>query len=167
MRCAQLGLATDSDDITTCSRAVNLRSRTDPPLGAGFCANGVTQVWTTLSVRDLLALPAGTVALRLRESIQACTPEVVAARVRWLKQMQDEGCKVTQAFDEKALTFIVSSWGFDWEGANFRAPPICFDHGALVPIVAVMTPRAQDDGLNVWASGPEESLQTFRAALLS
>lgn len=167
MRCAQLGLGTDSDDVTTCSRALNLRARTDPPLGAGFCANGVSQVWTTLSVRDLLALPVGTVALRLRESIQACTPEVVAARARWFQQMQEEGCKVTQAFDEKALTFIVSSWGFDWEGANFRAPPICFDHGALAPIVAVMAPRAQDDGLNVWASGPEESLRTFCAALLS
>ena len=167
MRIAQLELPADSGEVTRCSRAFNLRARTDPPLGAGFCANGVSQVWTALPVRDLLALPVAMVALRLRESIHACTPDVIAARGRWLKQMQADGCKVTQAFDDKALTFIVSSWGFDWEGADFGAPPICFDHGALVPIVAVMAPRAQDDGLNVWASGPEPSLEIFCEALLS
>ena len=61
-------------------------------------------------------------------------------------------------FDERVLTFVVSSWGFDWEAAAFdeATPPVCYDHGALVPIVAVLVPRPGGDGLSVYAtSGPQ------------
>lgn len=48
-RVAQLGLGEDSEEVTTCSRAWNFRSRTEPPLGAGYCANAASQVNTELS----------------------------------------------------------------------------------------------------------------------
>ena len=71
--------------------------------------------------------------------------------------------------------FIISSWLFDWEGAAFGAAaeggagtataaggrPCAFDHGALVPVVAVFTKRPQGGGVNVYASGPKASLEGF------
>jgi hypothetical protein len=40
VRCRQLGIATDSGKPTTLLRALNVRTRTQPPLGAGFIGNG-------------------------------------------------------------------------------------------------------------------------------
>ena len=69
-RCEQLGLPADTEELTTCSRAVNFRRRAG--LAAGYCANGVTQVWTDFSVRELVAGDDGAVAAKLRRSLQAC-----------------------------------------------------------------------------------------------
>merc|ERR1711974_348364 len=78
VRCTQLGLATDSEELTTTiCRACNIRKRTEPPLGAGYCANGVTQAWTELTVRELLAMTPTEVALRLRATLQAHTPKAL------------------------------------------------------------------------------------------
>jgi hypothetical protein len=43
-------------------RACNIRKRTSPPLGAGYCANGVVTVFTSLSVRELLSSSPSAVA---------------------------------------------------------------------------------------------------------
>ena len=34
--------------------------------------------------------------------------------------------------------------------------PLCYDHGAIVPVVAVIVPRAQNDGFSVYVSGPDD-----------
>ena len=91
MRCSQLGLPLDSQETTTCvrcapsrrlcfgcgpwshslwviprsflsRRACNIRKRTQPPLGAGYCANGVVQVFTALTVRELISSSPSAVA---------------------------------------------------------------------------------------------------------
>lgn len=166
MRIAQIGLPSDSCEVTTCSRACNIRRRTAPPLGDGYCANGVSQVFTDLKVHELLSMTPSTVALRLRASILASTPDVIAAQAQWLLKEQQAECSTKMIFDQKALTFVVSSWGFDWQGANFNAEPAFFDHGAHVPIVSVLSPRPQGDGINVYASGPPESLELFVNTLI-
>ena len=75
---------------------------------------------TDLCVRELLVeMSDADVALRLRASLQACTPAAVADRARWLQTVQRCGAKAVFDWDTQALTFIVSSWGFDWEGADF------------------------------------------------
>ena len=130
VRCSQLSLSVESDEISTCSRACNFRRRTEPPLGDGYFANGVTQVWTEASVRELLCSSVQEVALRLRADLQAFTPPMVAARARWCVQTTAGGCSLAPIFDEHALTFIISSWMFDWEGADFEGRPIAFDHTA-------------------------------------
>ena len=68
-------------------------------------------------------------------------------------------------FDALALTFVVSSWVFDWEGIDFKAVPLGFDHGALVPIVIVFTARPRGDGINVYTSGPRASLEHYSSVL--
>ena len=82
------------------------------------------------------------------------------------RTQQKAGTRVVGVYDENALTFIFSSWRFDWEGAAFEGPPLCFDHGALVAIACVFVPRPNGDGLNVYASGPEQSLVAFTKRLL-
>ena len=161
VRCEQLGLAADSDEVTTCSRATNIRKRTEPPLGAGYCANGVTQVWSELTVRELLSMRPSAVARRLRADLQALTPQAIAARTAWLRDAQQRGCATRQRFDAHALTFIVSSWNFGWEGAEFGGAPIRFEHGAFVPIVAVLVPRPNADGVDVYASGTHDAVEQF------
>ena len=161
VRIAQLGLPADSDERTTISRASNFRSRTEPPLGAGYCANGVSQVWTEATVAELLSATTTAVALWLRTSLRAHSSTIVAARAAWLRRQLQAGCRVAQEIDAKALTFIVSSWGFDWQAANFGAEPVCFDQGCNVPIVSVMAPRPHGDGLHVYATGPRASLEQF------
>ena len=161
VRCEQLGLAADSDELTTCSRATNIRKRTEPPLGAGYCANGVTQVWSELTVRELLSMRPSAVARRLRADLQALTPQAIAARTAWLRDAQRRGSATRQRFDAHALTFIVSSWNFGWEGAEFGGAPIRFEHGAFVPIVAVLVPRPNADGVDVYASGTHDAVEQF------
>ena len=125
-----------------------------------------SQVWTTLSVRELLAMPPSALALRLRNTLQAHTPQTVGARAQWLLGVQRSGCSTRQVFDARALTFIVSSWGFDWEAAHFGASPVCYDHGALTPVVAVLVPRPKGDGLNVYSSGSQAAVEHFAPLML-
>ena len=158
VRCAQLGLPTDSDLPTTCCRSCNFRRRTDPPLGDGYCGNGVSHVWTELTVRELLSMPPSSVAQRLRASLQSFRPETVGSRAQWLRHAQQAGCRTALVFDPHALTVIFSSWVFDWEGADFGAAPVAFDHAAHTPVVVVFVPRPQGDGLNVYASGPTDAM---------
>merc|ERR1712187_628167 len=98
------------------------------------------------------------VALRLRAAIKAHTPQIVAARAQWLIETANSGSKAAMQFDQHALSFVISSWGFYWEGVEFDSTPICFDHEANVPIVATIVPRPQGDGVNVYSSGPRASL---------
>ena len=101
------------------------------------------------------------VARRLRADLQALTPQAIAARTAWLRDAQRRGCATRQRFDAHALTFIVSSWNFGWEGADFGGAPIRFEHGAFVPIVAVLVPRPNADGVDVYASGTHDAVEQF------
>eukprot|EP00928_Gymnodinium_smaydae_P087486 TRINITY_DN71742_c0_g1_i1.p1 TRINITY_DN71742_c0_g1~~TRINITY_DN71742_c0_g1_i1.p1 ORF type:complete len:505 (+),score=75.46 TRINITY_DN71742_c0_g1_i1:68-1582(+) len=159
-RCHQLGLS--GEEVTTCARAVNFRKRTNPPLGPGYFANGVHGVRTECICKDLInTLPLAEVALRLRADLSACGPEQVPARALWLRQRHSEGCTTPPVFDKHALTFLISSWMFDWEGVDFAGPPVAYDHCAFVPFVAVFTPRAGGDGINVYVSGTDEAIQYY------
>ena len=82
VRCAQLGLPEDGDATSTVLRAWNFRSRTAPPLGGGYCANGVDQAATEMPVRDVLSLSVSEVAQRLRATLLALSSASVAARFR-------------------------------------------------------------------------------------
>ena len=161
VRCAQLGLSEDDDATSTVLRAWNFRSRTTPPLGGGYCANGVDQAVTEMPVRDVISLSVSEVAQRLRATLLALSSTSVAARFGYLKRQRTAGRHVAGVFDDKALTFVMSSWLFDWEGADFDARPICFDHGALTPIAVVFTPRPGGDGVNVYASGSTAGMKHF------
>ena len=165
MRCRQLSLSTDCEEITVLSRACNIRQRTEPKLGVGYCANGAINVRTALSVREILSMSTRDVALKLRVSLIAQTPSTIAAVMQLYRREHDAGNRTRLRFDRNALTFIISSWMFDWEEADFRAKPICFEHGALVPVVSVFTPRPNGDGINVWLSGPQEALEYFVRAV--
>jgi hypothetical protein len=167
MRCTQVGLASDSGEVATCMRPCNFRTRTTPPLGAGYFANAVTAVRSALPVCALLSMSVGEVAKQLRaDLVHDITNESIAARAAWLRRVCLAGCTTAQTFDAQALTCIVSSWRFDWEAANFHATPVGLDHGAHVPIVSVITPRPGGDGLNVYASGTQESLEQFARLLV-
>lgn len=166
VRCGQVGLRVDSDELTTLSRAFNVRQRTLPKLGAGFFGNAATQMWTELPVSELCcSLSPAAVAVRLRRTITSHTPEHTAARVQWYKAEHAKGHKTPQPFDPYALTLVVSSWCFDWEAVDFGAAPVCFDHGALTPIVVNFVPRPRGDGLNVYMSGPPHSTEQFAGLL--
>ena len=173
MRCSQLGLTLDSDALTTCSRACNVRRRLDPPLPPGYCGNAALQVWTTMSVAELLGTRLSDVARALRASLLAETAETLAERGRWLKSAQARGHRTRQAFDAEGLTFVMSSWGCDWEAAVFGGgagegahAPIAFDHGAITPIVATLIRRPGGDGVNVYATGPHDSLEVFAKCMM-
>ena len=46
----------DGEEPTTLLRAVNIRQRTDPPLGAGYVGNGVINVGTLSTVAGFLPI---------------------------------------------------------------------------------------------------------------
>ena len=164
VRCNQVGVALDDENITTTlSRAYNFRKRTDPPLGPSYCGNGTTGVRTTMAVKELLSMTPSELAHRLRQDIIATPVEMISVRAKWLKGQYDKGCTVAPVTDQQALTFIISSWNFDWEGVNFNATPICYDMGAIVPIVAVIVPRKGGDGFQVYVSGPGSDMEKFAA----
>ena len=175
-RCEQLEISCDSDEVTTCSRASNFRQRCSPALDEGYCANGVCQVWTQMSVKELLREDesmVAAVAKTLRTDLSAHTSEVVKQRAQWLSWQQRQGCRTIQMFDANALTFILSSWMFDWEGADFNARPVGYDHAAHTPIVAVFVPRKGvgegklSGGVNVYTCGTEAAVKRFSELLLS
>ena len=161
MRCKQLDIATDNETIlTTCNRACNFRKRTEPPLGKGYCGNATTSICTTMTIKQLLSSKPSIIALQLRTDLHAVTSLHFAARVKWLKARHQEKANPTTIWDKNAMTFIVSSWNFAWEQVNFTGDdsgtPFCYDHGCLVPVTAVLVPRAKQDGMNVYVSGPDD-----------
>ena len=168
-RCKQLSISLDSSEPTTCMRACNVRRRVHPRLAPGYCGNCVINIYTVMTVQELLSMSVTEVALRLRTNIQKeCTPGRILALSTWMKVHQDTGLQTKITFDAKALTFIISSWifpGAGWEGVDFNAIPICFDHGCLVPVVANFTPRPGGDGINVWTSGTKEAMECYADSL--
>ena len=150
MRCKQVGVPRDSRELeTTCNRAWNFRLRTRPALGAQYFGNAVGGVHTKMKVGELLSMTPAEVALKLRASLNAVSSQDVAARGKWMRARHAEGATTKQCWDENALSFVVSSWNFRWEDVKFvddSTPPP--DHGAIVPVVAVIVPRAQNDGFS-------------------
>ena len=70
--------------------------------------------------------------------------------------------RVRKRFDDRALTFIMSSWSAPWDAVDFGSgPPVAFDHGAIAPVVCVFVRRPQNDGVNVYVSLPKHLLGTF------
>ena len=170
VRCKQVGVnLNDADEQTTLNRAFNIRNRTNPPLPEGYTGNGVTNISLTMSVNELcITLPIQEIALRLRASILNHTHEKIVTLVKYHKKEQVNGAKTQTIFDAKALTFIISSWNFpksSWELADFNSKPICYDHACIVPVVCVLTQRANSDGMNVWHSGTEEAVNEFVALM--
>ena len=76
------------------------------------------------------------------------------------------GRRPAYAWDDRGLTFIISSWRCDWASAVFDAAPLAIDHGALTPVVANFTPRPGGDGIDVWTAGPRPAVEAFATALL-
>jgi len=57
MRCTQLNIPRDSEEVTsTLSRAVNSRGRVNPKMPPGFCGNAAAGVTTTMTVKELLSM---------------------------------------------------------------------------------------------------------------
>jgi len=104
VRVAQVGLGGDSDAPTTVMRAVNVRKRTEPPLGDDFAGNAAVQAWTTCSVKELLASSVVDVARRLRRGLDELTPASIASLARWHHARHEEGCQTKYTFDANALT---------------------------------------------------------------
>ena len=111
----------------------------------------------------LISTQVGAVAGRLRRDLLATrTPEKVQARGAFFRGAQKMRQRVRKRFDEKCLTFIVSSWSAPWDAVDFGAgPPLAFDHGAIAPVVCVFVRRPQNDGVNVYVSLPRHLLGTF------
>merc|ERR1719375_755957 len=116
-RLQQLGLGgPDSDALmTTCARACNVRARTTPKLGPGYCGNGTTTVWTRMPALDLAARDSaaqlGDVARRLRGTLTAQgSPEAIAAEAQRQAREHTDGAKTAPRLDQHALTFVLSSW---------------------------------------------------------
>jgi hypothetical protein len=153
--------------FSTLIREYNIRERTNPPLGAGYCGNGVDYIYTSLSVKELLEQKLHDVALFLRADMKSYTSEDTVKRARWLDSVQKRGGRVYQQFDEKALTVMVSSWRFNWEGAKFGSKqPIGFDVGTFAPYHIILVPRPKGDGLNIHSSGSEYSCHFFGESML-
>ena len=170
IRCKQVNVnIDDANQETTLSRALNIRGRVEPRLPAGYVGNGVTNILTTMTVKELCCdLSIQQIALRLRETVLMHTPKNVVLLAKYHMKEQVKGAKTSTTFDSKAMTFIVSSWVFphsSWELANFDSKPLCFDHACLVPVVACITSRANDGGRNVWHSGTENAVNEFVALM--
>ena len=166
VRCGQVDVALDDENITTTlSRAYNFRKRTDPPLGPSYCGNATTNVRTTMSVKELLSMTSYELALLLRQHLIATPVEMISVRATWLKEQYDNGCTVAPMTDQQALTFIISSWNFNWEDVNFNAAPIAYDMGVIIipTSVAVIVPRKDGDGFQVYVSGPTSDMENFAA----
>ena len=79
VRCKQVNVSVnDANQPTTLNRAFNIRNRVEPQLPAGYVGNAVTNILTTMTVKELCCdLSIQQIALRLRETILMHTPENV------------------------------------------------------------------------------------------
>lgn len=121
---------------------------------------------TQLNVGAVLSMSVTEVALLLRATLAAATPGIILREAAFVASKFKAGRTVPRLFDSNAMTFIVSSWMFDWEAADFNQTPAAFDQGALVPIVSNIAPRRGGDGVNVYWSGPQAALEEFVQLLL-
>ena len=151
-RLAQLGLPMSKAGTTCCLRAANVRPVLDLP--EDYAGNATTDVCSELPAKELLGARVGAVAGRLRRDLLATrTAEKVQARGAFFRGAQKMRQRVRKRFDDRALTFIISSWSAPWDAVDFGAgPPCAFDHGAIAPVVCVFVRRPQNDGVNVYVS---------------
>ena len=79
IRCKQVNVSiNDANQETTLNRAFNIRNRVEPQLPTGYVGNAVTNVLTTMTVKELCCdLSIQQIALRLRETILMHTPEKI------------------------------------------------------------------------------------------
>jgi hypothetical protein len=165
IRMKQVGPLQD-DQKTTISRAYNVRKRMKPKLDSGYFGNFTTGIRTSMLVCDIIKMKPREIALRLRSDLQNVMTEMIFARGIWLKEQYEQSRSVTPVMDDKAMTFLISSWNFPWENVSFESAPVSFDHGCHVPIVAVIVPRLHLDGMNVYVSGPnEDDMNNFATSL--
>ena len=104
------------------------------------------------------------IALELRAAMQKWKPGNTVATLKWLKQRNDAGERVQDAYDKDGLTFVVSAWIFQqltWEDVDFKAKPAFFEQKNYTPFVCLCTTRPGLDGLNIWFSGQQETLATL------
>ena len=195
MRSEQLDLNTATmATTTTLMRAVNLRRRIAPPLSSGFCGNAVMNLATRCAASTFgggaadgagaagagapSRLCLGAVAAKLRRDLTAGSSDsVIRAHAAWVDRAHNvANARVKFAHDADGLTFVVSSWRCDWERVVFanssavdadedHGVPLCFDHGALAPIVANFTSRKGGDGVDVWTCGTESAVIHFARTL--
>ena len=160
-RLAQLGLPISKAGTTCCLRAANVRQVLG--LSDEYAGNATTDVCTELPAKELLGARVGAVAGRLRRDLLTTrTPEKVTARGQFFLGAQKMRQRVRKRFDEKSLTFIISSWSAPWDAVDFGSgPPVAFDHGAIAPVVCVFVRRPRGDGVNVYVSLPKHLLGTF------
>jgi hypothetical protein len=160
-RLAQLGLPISKAGTTCCLRAANVRQVLG--LSEDYAGNATTDVCTELPAKELLGARVGAVAGKLRADLLATrTSEKVQARGAFFRGAQKMRQRIRKRFDDKALTFIISSWSAPWEEVDFGSgPPVAFDHGAIAPVVCVFVRRPQNDGVNVYVSLPRHLLGTF------
>ena len=111
----------------------------------------------------LISTQVGAVAGRLRRDLLATrTSEKVQKRGSFFRGAQKMRQRIRKRFDEKALTFVISSWSAPWDAVDFGAgPPVAFDHGAIAPVVCVFVRRPRGDGVNVYVSLPKHLVGTF------
>ena len=160
-RLAQLGLPISKAGTTCCLRAANVRKVLG--LSVDYAGNATTDICSELPAKELLGSRVGAVAGRLRRDLLATrTAEKVQARGAFFRGTQKMRQRVRKRFDEKCLTFIMSSWSAPWDAVDFGVgPPLAFDHGAIAPVVCVFVRRPQNDGVNVYVSLPRHLLGTF------
>jgi len=164
LRCKQLDIPFDSLETTTCLRALNVRSRLEPPLKPAYCGNAVFPVTISLTVREMMSKSLTDVALILRTNVQEWDSKKISTFLKWQNEHLKSESKCTPKFNSNGLTYIISSWIFQnakWEDVDFGAKPLCFDHAAHVPIVSVFSSRPGGDGVNVWTSGTKEFVDQF------
>jgi hypothetical protein len=160
-RLAQLGLPISKAGTTCCLRAANVRQVLELP--EDYAGNATTDVCTEMTAKELLGARVGAVAGRLRRDLLATrTTDRVQARGAFFRGAQKMRQRVRKRFDEKSLTFIISSWSAPWDAVDFGAgPPLAFDHGAIAPVVCVSVRRPRGDGVNVYVSLPKHLLGTL------
>eukprot|EP00933_Yihiella_yeosuensis_P043876 TRINITY_DN38878_c0_g1_i1.p1 TRINITY_DN38878_c0_g1~~TRINITY_DN38878_c0_g1_i1.p1 ORF type:complete len:556 (-),score=84.47 TRINITY_DN38878_c0_g1_i1:284-1951(-) len=188
-RCGELDLS-KSEELgslkTSICRACNFRSRfKDPAVGPGYFANGVVNLFTTLPLGEVLlesesdcksigrSAQDAKLAEILRKQVEIdATSESIRQRADWLtSQNRTFNCRTQMEFDKNALSFVMSSWMFDWPDAAFESfpnsatsgldketddsknaidgklnfQPVHYDHACHVPIVSVFVPVVTSD----------------------
>ena len=176
IRCAKLGIPTNSSDQTTMIRAINLRSKVSPPLAPGFFGNSSLPTWTVLSVQQLLAMSPVQVALHLRSALQAWTTDRLSAHLKWISEHQKRQSIIVPKVKANCFTFMISSWNFSsvsWESVDFDCRPFSFHQDMVGQLphasfpLGVMTSRPGKDGFNVATSGPEDDMEEFMTLMTS
>ncbi|XP_041005233.1 omega-hydroxypalmitate O-feruloyl transferase-like [Juglans microcarpa x Juglans regia] len=154
---------TNPDEVSTVLFAVDIRSKTSPPLPNGFVGNAVITAFATSKVADLVEKPFCFCVEKMREAIERVTEEYVRSVIDWLEVYKGVPATCNGNFYVSAwskLPFGELDFGF---GKLAHGGPVASGNDEFALLLSERRSVGNGGCINVWMGLERDKMKKFAA----